>query len=280
MQRQLINLCYCTLGALLIAVGVTLFLSPNHIAAGGPAGIAIILFHTLGYNKGLVVFLVNALLMGAGLRLLGIPFLLRTCYAVVAQSLFIELLNSLFQNQVITTAPLLNAVYGGGLVGIGLGLVFRGQAASGGWTLMARLIAGRFKLSVGNVVFFLDACVIVVAGFAFGNVEAVMWAAIGVYGTGVFIDFVMPGTHTSRLVLISSKYAAELNTLFAGRLQEAGSTLLANMTDHQSMLLAVDRGQVNDLLKRVREVDANAHIVVLDAVEFFMGRDRQNLQRS
>lgn len=283
MQREIINLCFCTLGAFLIAVGVTAFLSPNYIAAGGPSGIAIILFHTFGYSKGIVVFLVNAILMVPGLRLLGMAFLLRTCYAVVAQSLFIELLNGLFNNQIITTTPLLNAVYGGGMVGIGLGLVFRGQAASGGWTMMARLIASRFKYSVGNVVFFLDSCVIVVSGFAFGNVEAAMWAGIGVYGTGVFIDFVMPGTHTSKLVLISSAHAVDLNALFHDRLHETGSTLISNSHDstscHQSMVLIVDRAQVNHLIKLVSQVDARAHVVVMDAVEFFKGDARKNLQR-
>lgn len=275
MRQLLTNLGYCTLGAFLLSVGVALFLSPNHIAAGGPAGIAIILYHTLGISKGLVVLGINIVLMAVGARLLGMGFLLRTVYAVAAQSLFIELLGLWARNSSITAAPLLNTLYGGSLVGIGLALIFKGEAASGGYTLVARLIAGRFRIGVGKVVLFLDLCVIAASGLAFGDIEAALWAGIGVYVTGVVIDLLLTGEPVSKVVHISTNQARELARQFDAHLQEDGSVVHCNTLDdsagHELMLLVVDRGRVDKVISIVRNTDQNAHVVVMDAAEFLIG---------
>ncbi|HJW56648.1 MAG TPA: YitT family protein [Burkholderiaceae bacterium] len=275
MKQHLINWAYCTVGALLLASGVVFFLAPNHVAAGGPPGIAIILSHTLGFNKGLVVFGLNSVLMAFGLRQLGAQFLIRTGYAVIAQAAFIELLNQLLPMRAITSTPFLTAIYGGIFVGAGLALMFKGEAASGGYTLVARMIASRLRVGVGQVLLFFDICVIVASGLAFGTIEAALWAGIGVYVATSVVDLMLRGERSSKVVHITTRRAKELAQLFEEQLPDDGSTVHCNTLNDAIgqvlMVIVVDRGKVNKLLDIVRGSDAQAHVVVIDASDFIVG---------
>lgn len=275
MKRHLLNWGYCTAGALLLAAGVVFFLAPNNVAAGGPPGIAILLFHTFGVSKGLTVFVLNAALMAFGLRLLGGSFLLRTAYAVSAQAVFIELLNFLYPAPAITSAPFLIAIYGGTCVGAGLALMFKGEAASGGYTLVARLIAARLKVGIGQVLLLGDLCVIAASGLVFGTIEAALWAGIGVYVATSVVDLVLRGERASKVVHITTRRAAELAALFEKQLAGDGSAVHCNTlgdADGQVLLMiVVDRARVNKLLGIVRSADPHAHVVVIDASDFIAG---------
>ena len=275
MRHQLKNLAFITAGSLLMAMGVVIFFSPNHIATGGPPGIAIILFHLLGISKGLTVLALNSVLLLIGARLLGGAYLLRTGYAIATSAAFIELLTRLMPNPAVTAAPLLNTLYGGILIGAGLAFGFKGEAASGGWSLLARLIANRFKMGVGQVILIQDACVIVASGIVFSDIESALWAGIGVYVTGVVIDLVLTGRAESKVVHVSTRQAGKLAELLPERLSESGTVVHCNtvrdVAGHDLMLLVVETGQVGRLNQIVRETDPEAHVVVMDAVEFFSG---------
>ena len=274
-QHTLRNLAFITVGAFMIALGVVIFFSPNHIATGGPPGVAIIVYHLFDIRIGLTVLAVNVVLMLIGGRLLGPGYLIRTCYAFLASSAFIELLYWLMPNPAVTAEPLLNTLYGGILLGIGLALNFKGEAASGGWTLVARIVAGYLKIGVGQVIQFFDFTVIIVSGLVFHNIEAALWAGIGAYVTGIVIDMVLTGRADSKVVHVSTSAAEMLTELLPERLRESGSVIHCNtvrdVAGHDLMLLVVDNSQVAHLNEVIREVDADAHVVVMDAVEFFTG---------
>ena len=275
MQHTLKNLAFITLGAFLISVGVVVFFAPNHIVTGGPPGIGIILFHLFGTPVGLTVLVANGVLMLIGGRLLGHGYLFRTIYAFAATSAFIELLVWLMPNPAVTAEPLLNSLYGGILIGIGLALCFKGEAASGGWTLVARIVASHFKIGVGQVVQFFDFSLIILSGIVFHNVEAALWAGIGVYVTGVIIDFVLTGRADSKVIHVSTSQAGRLAELLPERMRESGSVVHCNtvrdVAGHDLMLLVVETRQVPQLNEIIREVDPDAHVVVMDAVEFYSG---------
>ena len=275
MRHQLRNVAFVTAGSFLMAMGVVIFFSPNHIATGGPPGIAIILFYLLGISKGLTVLAINTLLILIGARLLGGAYLLRTCYAIATSAAFIELLTRFMPDPAVTAAPLLNTLYGGILVGAGLAFGFKGEAASGGWSLLARIIANRLRLGVGQVILVQDACVIVASGIVFSDIESALWAGIGVYVTGVVIDLVLTGRAESKVVHVSTRAAERLAEILPERLRESGSVVHCNtvrdVAGHDLMLLVVETGQVGRLSQIVRETDPEAHVVVMDAVEFFSG---------
>lgn len=283
MRHQLRNITFVTVGAFLLALGVVIFFSPNHIATGGPPGIAIILFHLAGVSKGLTILVINGFLMLIGARLLGAAYLLRTCYAIVASAAFIELLGYLMPNPAVTAAPLLNTLYGGILVGAGLAFGFKGEAASGGWSLLARIVANRLRMGVGQVILLQDACVIVASGIVFRDIESALWAGIGVYVTGVVIDLILTGRAESKVVHVSTRAARQLADILPDRLQESGSVVHCNTVrdtaGHDLMLLVVETSQVGRLSEIVRETDSEAHVVVMDAVEFFSGTTRAKVAK-
>lgn len=269
------NLAFCTLGALLVAMGVVIFLSPNHIVTGGPPGIAIILFHLLGVSKAVTLVAVNSVLVAVGARLLGSGYLLRTCYAIGCTAAFMEMLARLLPQPAVTSAPLLNSLYGGILIGAGLAFVFKGEAAGGGWSLLARLVARRLKVGVGQCIVVLDLGVIVASAVVFRDIESALWAGIGVYVTGVVIDLVLTGRSGSKVVHISTTRADLLGRLLPERLRESGTLVHCNTVQDSGgqglMFLVVETGQVGQLNEIVRDNDPGAHVVVMDAVEFFSG---------
>ena len=273
--REARNLLYATAGAALLAMGIVVFLSPAHIVTGGPPGIAIILFHLSGLSKGLTILVLNLLLVPLGWRALGPAFLARTACAVVATAGFTELLARLMPDPAVTASPLLNALYGGILVGAGIGLVFKGEASAGGWSLLARLLAERVRIGVGQCIFLLDALVIVCSAIVFGEVEPALWAGIGVYVTSLVINLVLTGKAGAKVVHVSTGRADVLAGLLTERLREAGAMIHCNtMTDRDGrdvMILVVEPEQISLLAKLVREHDPDAYVVVLDAVEFYGG---------
>jgi len=269
------NLVYCTAGALLLALGIVVFLSPNHIVTGGPPGIAIILFHLLGLGKGVTILVANLLLVPLGWRKLGAGFLARTCYAFTATAGFTELLAQWLPDPAVTASPLLNTLYGGILIGAGIGLVFKGEASAGGWSLLARLLAERVRIGVGQCIFLLDSLVIVTSAIVFHDIESALWAGIGVYVTGLVIDLVLTGKAGAKVVHVSTARAEHLAGLLTERLRESGSMIHCNtITDRDGrevMILVVEPGQISLLAEIVRAHDPEAYVVVLDAVEFYGG---------
>lgn len=278
MYRQFTLLLYCSLGAFLVALAVVAFLSPGRIAPGGPAGIAIILYHRYGISQGLTVFVVNALLMVLGARRMGVPFVMRTCVAVLMQALSIELLAGSLPPGLGTASPLLNTVYGGVLAGVGLALVFKGEAASGGWTLVARLLAGRLAIGLGSAVLLLDLLVVMASAIAFRDIDATLWAGLAIYLTGRSIDLVLTGPATSKLVHIATARPAVLTRALGVLATGDGSIVhCSTLRDAQGealVVLAVDQGLTDRLIHLVRDVDPSAHVAVLDAAEFQPGQRR------
>jgi uncharacterized membrane-anchored protein YitT (DUF2179 family) len=269
------RLALCTLGSFSLAFSIVVFLSPNHIVTGGPPGIAIILFYSMGIAKGATILVVNVALMLLGVRKLGAAFIARTCYVFTATAAFTELLTHLMHHPAVTGAPLLNALYGGVLVGVGIGLAFRGGASAGGWSLLAQLIAERTRLGVGQCIFLLDSCVLTASAIVFRDIESVLWAGIGIYVAGLVVDLVLTGRSGAKVVQVSTQRTALLAHLLPERLREVGGRVHCNtMTDRDGrdvMFLVVDTGQINLLRELVRANDPDAYMVVTDAVEFYGG---------
>jgi uncharacterized membrane-anchored protein YitT (DUF2179 family) len=272
------KLLFCTAGALCLATAIVVFLSPNRIAAGGPPGIAIILYHSFAVDKSLTLLLLNGALVTLGLRSLGAAHLARTLYAIATTAAFTYALNRVMAQPAVTGEPLLNALYGGVLAGVGIGLVFRGDASSGGWSLLARLLSRRTGIGVGQCIFLLDTIVVAASAVAFLDIESALWAGIGIYMTGFVVDLVLTGRSGTKIVQITTQRSDQLASELPARLSQAGGMVHCNtMTDRLGrdvMFLAVETGQISLLNEVVRRVDPLAYVVVMDAVEFYSGGTR------
>jgi uncharacterized membrane-anchored protein YitT (DUF2179 family) len=127
-----------TIGATLTAMGLVMFLVPNKIASGGVSGVATVLHHLFYFPVGMTMLIINVPLFIIGIRVLGVTFGVKTLYGIFVLSLATDYLTPYLP--ILTHDPLLAAIYGGALAGLGLGLVFKFKGTTGGTDLIARLI--------------------------------------------------------------------------------------------------------------------------------------------
>ncbi|MBO2517751.1 MAG: hypothetical protein CW338_10885, partial [Clostridiales bacterium] len=153
------------MGSIAGAASYPMFLTPSSIAPGGLTGIATIFNFFLGWPVGIVSLAMNVPLFLAGYRYEGKVFVFRTLIATLLFSLLIDILPV----PCVTDNPLLACVFGGVLLGVGLGLILRGGATTGGTDMAAKMVNRKVNfISVGMILLFFDACVILAAAFTMG----------------------------------------------------------------------------------------------------------------
>lgn len=257
-----------TIGVILTALGLDMFLIPNKIAAGGVSGIGTILFYLFHIQVGLTMLIINIPLFLLSVKQLGIQIGMRSLYGTISLSIFIDLLAK--KLPIPTHNPILAAVYGGILVGLGIGIVFKFKGTTGGTDLAAALIRRLTGHAVGFLLFTIDGMVIIAAGLVF-NAELALLALITVYLTGRIIDFVQEGFNYAKAVFIISD---DSNTIADAVLKQMdrGVTAMSGRgaftgTDKDVLLSVVGRGEISRLKELVREIDPGAFVIVTDVHE-------------
>ncbi len=258
-----------TIGVLLTAVGLDMFLIPNKIAAGGVSGIGTLVHYLTGFPVGVTMLVINVPLFIMGIRELGFGFGLRSLYGTITLSVAVDLMAG-GRIPVLTKNPLLAALYGGILVGIGIGLVFRNKGTTGGTDLAAALVNRHLKASVGLVLFVIDATVIVAAGIVW-NAELALFALLTVFLTARVIDVVQEGFGYAKAALIISERPEEITRAILERM-DRGATALRGQgmytgTDRDVILSVVTRAEVSRLKELVHEADPRAFVILADVHE-------------
>lgn len=272
-------------GALIQAVGLRLFMVPAQLASGGISGISQLIHHYTNWPIGLMVFLGNVPLFLLGWRMLGgHRFALRTLVAVVAYSFFTEAVLWLpfFPANGLTDDLILNSLYGAVVLGIGYGLVYRGQGTSGGSDILARILNRWRGVSMTQSYLLTDAVVILSAGFVFGW-EKALYAIITLYVSGLVVDGTLEGAGTVRTALIvTSRTEAVYDRILHE--MERGVTLLHGtgaytMDPRPVMYCVITRSEIQQLKTIVHEVDPEAFMVIGVAHEA-LGEGFKPLQKS
>ncbi|WP_235775607.1 MULTISPECIES: YitT family protein [Paenibacillus] len=191
------------IGAGMMAVALEIFLVPNQMVDGGITGISIMLSHIFHIPLGILLTLLNLPFLIIGYKQIGKTFALSTLFAVVIMSIGTQLLHPV---QPITVEPLLAAVFGGVILGVGVGLVVRYGGSLDGTEIVAILASKRMPFSVGEVVMFFNLFILSSAGFVFGWNNA-MFSLIAYYIAFKVIDVTLEGLDQSKSVwIISEKY--------------------------------------------------------------------------
>lgn len=267
-KKQLGELAGMTVGVLLVALALNLFLIPNRIAAGGVTGLATVLFHTLGTPVGVVTLAINVPLFLVGLRLVGISFGLRSVFGFVLLGLLIDLTAPLVRP--LTTEPLLATVYGGGLTGLGIGITYRFGGSTGGTVLAARILWRLFGLASAHALLLLDGLVILLAGVVF-NAELALYALLAVIVQTWAIDLVEEGRPHAKAAWIICRDPDTVAQLILRNLDRGVTALqgtgMYTGFERQVLLVTVSRGEVTALKELVRQQDPRAFIIITDASE-------------
>lgn len=258
-----------TVGVVIMALGLDMFLVPNKIAAGGVSGIATLLYYLFRVPVGMAMLLINVPLFLTAIKTLGFGFGVRSLYGTIALSVAVDLLAP--HVPVPTHQPLLASIYGGIAVGIGLGLVFRYKATTGG-TDLAAAIVNKYLVwaSVGLILFGIDAMVIIAAGYVF-NAELALYALLTVFLTARVIDVVQEGFGSAKAALIISDNAEEIGQAILEKL-DRGATALHGTgfytgTDKKVILSVVTRAEISSLKELVHQIDPRAFVILTDVHE-------------
>jgi uncharacterized membrane-anchored protein YitT (DUF2179 family) len=212
--RLLRRIAFLIIGAGLFSTGLEIFLVPNHIIDGGVTGISIILAHVTGWPLGLFLTALNFPFLILGYKQIGKTFAISTLFAVIVMSIGTSLLIPV---PPLTIDPLLASVFGGIILGIGVGIVIRSGGSLDGTEIVAILVNKRTAFSVGETVMFFNLFILSSAGFVFGWDHA-MYSLIAFYIAFKMIDVTVDGLDESKSVWIISDRHQEIGDAFVSRL--------------------------------------------------------------
>ena len=265
--QRLKETLYVTLGAFILAISVNLIFLPNQIVAGGASGLSIVLNELFGWNVALTLYAINIPLLILCFLLLGKDVGFKTIYGSLINPFFIAITGSL---PPLTNNIFLATLYGGVLIGIGLGLVFRGNASTGGSAIISQIVNKYFKISLGVSVFVVDGFVIATALLVFTK-DTVLFSLISLFIIGRVIDRVQVGVLRSKnLFIISDKYEA-IHQMFIKELDK-GVTLLpieGGYTQKQGKIImtVIPEKEFMAIKEAILAIDETAFFVALDASE-------------
>ncbi|HZK18017.1 MAG TPA: YitT family protein [Clostridia bacterium] len=258
-----------TSGVFLTALGLDIFLVPNKIAAGGISGIATILHFVIGTPVGAAMLALNVPLFILAIYHLGFQFAVRSLYGTFALSVFVDVMVRFLP--VYTGDPLLAALFGGVIVGLGLGLVFRFNGTTGGTDMIAALLRRFIGFNIGQLLFAVDGAVVLAAGLAFRSAELAMYAFITIFVTAWIIDLVQEGFSYTRAFIIISDKSTEIARVITSDINR-GATLLHSKgvytgVDRYAILSVVGRTEVSKLKGIIYKIDPGAFVILADVHE-------------
>lgn len=210
------NALLIIVGTFLMGFAFNVFLDANHISPSGFAGLCSIISNVVASHFGvripasLLYLAINGVLFVFSVKKMGINFAINSALGILGYSIFIELCN--FNIGLDTTDLLLCAVYGGVVMGIGLGLVFRGHGSTGGSDMLANILGKRFKfLTVGNLVLIVDTIVVVLSFFAYHELALSLYSLVAIYIMTKISDVIVAGVQGVRAYYIISAKPDEIS---------------------------------------------------------------------
>lgn len=261
-------------GAIIQAISVVVFLAPADLAPGGVSGLALILSRALPFAIaiGAWVLLLNLPLFALGVRYLGgWRFLIRTIVTVVLYSGATALLERIGVGGV-TDDIVLNTLFGGIIGGIGMGLVFRAQATTGGTDILALLLVRWRSIPLSQSYLITDVIVIALAGLVFGW-EKALYAVIALYVSGVAAETISEGVHIGRTALIITQKPEEVAQAVMNRMGRGVTcwTATGAYTGAQRPILfiVISRAETSVLKALVAQTDPQAFVVIGQAQEVY-----------
>jgi uncharacterized membrane-anchored protein YitT (DUF2179 family) len=272
-----------TLGAFILAAGFVFFINPYNIVPGGVYGISIVVHHLTknmisfwpaGIPIGLFGLILNIPLTILGIKVLGPRFGVKTVIGFFLTSIFMDLLTHFFgENDPLGVKDdlLLACIFGSVLIGIGLGLIFRSRATSGGSDIIAMIFAKYTKLPVGQLLIYVDSTIVLLALVVFKDWKIPLYSWLVIYITGKVIDMVLEGVNYHKMLFIISDKHEEIRDKIIHDLERGGTYLagegMYNNEPKKMIYTVVNRREMAILIDFIHKVDPRAFLTVVDAKE-------------
>jgi len=270
-RTQLTNGLLIVAGCALIGLAYSLFLIPHHFVPGGVSGISIIVNYFIRLPVGLLIIVLNVPIFLLGLRTMGKKYVMSSLLGMVLSSLMIDLFHEVLKVQSATQNEVLGSIYGGIMLGVGLGLVFRGRASTGGSDIAGMILSKYTGMSLGFGIMVTDLLIISASGLAFRNIEAPLYGFIVLFLSTKVIDMVLEGWSVSKLVIITSTRTDEIADFILYTLDRSGTALRSRSLylsrQGEIILTVIHRKQLTDLREFVRKIDPEAFVIINDTYD-------------
>lgn len=264
----ILDITKTAIGCALFALGFDLFLLPGGMNAGGLSGLAMILVHILGLGTvGAVTAIMNIPLFVLACMKISKKFFVGSFVGMAFSAVFIDLFSMLPVPQV---EPLLGALYGGVICGSGLGFVFAAGVSTGGSDIIVRLLKLKWRhVPIGVISICFDACVALLTGIVYQDVNSALYSGIAIFITGKIIDMVVYSFDYSKVALIITAHYEDVAQVISDKLERGATYLHGEGTYSRKptkvVLTAVKKQQIAELKQLVVEIDPDAFIIVQEA---------------
>lgn len=262
-----------TAALLLMAFSWTAFLLPNHLMGGGVSGIAAIIYWATGISTGISVFVLNAVLLLIGLKILGFGFGVKTIYSIVFLSLFMSILQHFLTDpmlagtlQPFVTDSFLAAIIGGGLVGASIGIAFSQGGSTGGTDIIAMIVTKFYNISQGRVILICDAIIVSCSYIINHSVESMIYSFVVMTVCSYCIDLVLTGNKQSVQMFIFSSEAEKIADRIGNEMHR-GVTFIKGRgwyTKHEGdiLVVVVHKRESQMIFHIVKEEDPKAFLTM------------------
>lgn len=275
------NYAFIVAGALLMASGYVFFITPNKIIPGGIIGLSIIIHYVTegmfswapsGLPVGALALMMNIPLVWIGIRVLGPRYGIKTILGFVLVAVFIDGLTLLWGNEpLVKNDMLLSTIYGGALVGLGLGLIFKSKASSGGTDILAMILAKYTQVQPGRLLIYLDSVVVMIGLAVFRDWEIPLYALIAIFIVGRVIDTTLQGPSIQKSLFIITEKYEEVRSKIINDLKRGGTAVHASGMYHgddkKMIFVNVTRREMAILEDYIRQIDPDAFLTVINASE-------------
>lgn len=269
LKKLLIEITGTVIGALIMAIGISLFLLPNQLSSGGISGIATILYYLLKIPMGTSILIINIPLFIISIYKIGKTFFLKSLIGTIALSIFIDFLDKL---NPLTEDRFLACIYGGIIIGFGTALILKVNSSTGGTDLVGKVVKEyRPTTRIGNIITILDVVIIILNAIFFKEIEVGLYSAITIYLMGKFIDIIFEGIYFTKLILIISEKNEEIAKQIGEKIQRGVTGLLGKgmYTNKEKLVLmcAAGRGDVNRIKIVAKKIDPKCFIIITNSRE-------------
>lgn len=271
MKKRMKKILIVTIACVIYGAGISLFVDPNDLAPGGFTGLSVMLNRLVSLETGSIYMLLNIPVICLGIWKFGWKFTVSTLYAILAVSVATNVFSAM---EPATRVPILGAVFGGILIAVGMGLVLRNSATTGGVDIIIKCLRQKFPhMKTGTLMLIIDAAIISLSGLVFGNLDSVLYSIIAAVATSIVLDMVLYGRDGAKLIYIISDQSEEITARILGEI-DIGVTHLCGIGAYENkekkVIMCVVRKQLTHKVEEVvKQEDSSAFMIITSATEIY-----------
>lgn len=271
-KKWFLNYSLILFGSFILASGFVLFITPYKIIPGGVYGISIVLHYLIDTPVGMTALAFDIPLTIIGIKVLGPRFGVKTVVGFVLTAFFVDGLTYFWgEAPLVEGDALLSSIFGGVFVGLGLGLIFKAKATSGGSDIIAMIIGKYTKIPLGQLMIYVDSVIVLVGLIAFRDWKIPLYSLIVIFITGKVIDVVLEGISYDKTIFIISEKYNEIRNKIINDLNRGGTYIhgngMYNNAEKTLIFTVVNRRELAMLQDFINKIDPKAFMTVINANE-------------